>query len=232
MSVQLESSSGNLQILLIDAFFNVVQLFVDTSPIILKLDVECDCTRNALFHNDCMYLIHLIECLVAKHQPSLELIGELVPICRQLGLQALISQLKYHESVLLSFIRSNAYKTSLQFIAEEIPSTETKLSSKKRAHYRQCLDNCIQYYTSLFTILHDVLPLKAHERSMGTLVNSLLNELIESIISLEDISSLASSFLSQQLDHVSKELLNFIQQDKTSKWFKLREVNFVLKVCI
>ena len=142
--------------------------------------------------------------------------------------------MQYQEKVLLSYIQNDTFTDSLSKIAEEIPSTELKVSSQSHYEFRQCINNCLQHLSMLHGAFVDILPEKICDKAFNTLIASFLNEFLAPIIELNDVSSLGASHLTHELDYFSKELKQFLASSETnllSKWMKMNEINFILKVC-
>lgn len=234
MSALLSSSSSNLKLLLIETFVNVCELFVDISPFLFKMNIERNPRHIALFHNNCLFFGYLVECTVHTHRPRLDSLSEYAPSVRNLASQIFLNQMQYQEKLLLLSIKNDIFANSLHTIVDEIPSTDLKVSSKSHFEFRQCINNSLKHLNMLRMAFFDILPEKICEKAFNTLTSSFLCDFLSSIISLNDISSLGASHLSHELDYFSKELKLFLSNSENlvSKWMKLNEINFILKVKI
>ena len=141
--------------------------------------------------------------------------------------------MQYQEKLLLSLINNAVFTSSLNSIASEIPSTELKVSSQSHFEFRQCINNCLKHLNMLHTAFVDVMPEKICGKAFTTLIASFLHEFLAPIVALNDISSLGASHLTHELDYFSKELKPFLANSESlvSKWMKMNEINFILKVC-
>jgi len=151
---------------------------------------------------------------------------------RSLANNIFINQMHFQEKLLLSTVKNSAFVTSLHTISDEIPSTDLKVSSQSHHEFRQCINNCLQHLNMLDTSFNGILPEKICGKTLNTLIGSVLTEFLSSIISLSDISSLGAAHLSHELDYFSKELKLFLSNSENlvSKWVKMNELNFILKV--
>lgn len=233
MSDLLKTSSSNFRLLLTETVFNVSELFTSSSLFIHKKRIESDAYQNAIFHNNCLLFSYLIECMVHTHKPSLDLLLELVPNVKNLASQVFLNQMKYQEKYLLSFIKNDTFTNSLQEIANEIPSTDLKISSQSHFEFRQCINNCLKHLNFLDSAFYNTLPDKIFDRVFSTLITIFLTEFISFLLTLEDISSLASSHLSHEIDYFSNELKTFNTKSSVVKaQIKLDKINFIFQVFI
>lgn len=232
MSTLFTSSSSNLKFLLVETFENVCELFVDISPFLFKVNIEQSARQNALFHNNFVFFGFLVECLLLTHPTLHNSLSEFIPTVRNMASQIFLYQMGHQEKLLLSFIQNEIFTNSLNLIINEIPSTDLKISSKSHFEFRQCINNCLKHLNMLHSSLVDILPQKLSEKTFTTLITSFLNHFLVSIIALDDIRSLGASHLSHELDYFSKELKQFLSNSENlvSKWMKMNEVNFILKV--
>ena len=232
MSVLFTDASPNLKILLVETFVNVCEIFVDISPFLFKVNILRNPRQNALFHNNCIFFGYLVECVVATHRPRLEALCQFILAVRNLASQVFLSQMQDQEALLLSFIKNEIFTKSLSAIADEIPSTELTLSSHSHFEFRQNCNCVLKHLSMLHTAFVGILPEKICDKAFTTLITSFLNLFLASIISLNDISSLGASHLSHELDYFSKELKQFLSNSENlvSKWMKMNEINFILKV--
>lgn len=233
-SHQLAVSSTNTKLMLAETFQDLCELFMNITPNLFRTDIETNSHGNAIFYCNTLLCAYLIECLVARHKPLLDSLSPSVPELQHLGSQTFVNQLKFQENFILFFLRNETFRVSLQTIAEEIPSTDLKVSAKSHYNFRQCLNNSLKNLFALHKAFDGVLPQKIYVKTFTTLINSLLTEFTSAILALEDISSLAASHLSHELDYLSKELKMYVEhsQQITAKWLKLNEINFVLKVSL
>lgn len=233
-SQQLTASSTNTKLMLAETFQDMCEVFMNITPNLFRAQIETNSHANAVFYCNTLLCAYLVECLVARHRPLLDSLTASVPELQHLGSQTFINQLKFQENFILFFLRNETFRVSLQTIAEEIPSTDLKVTSKSHYNFRQCLNNSLKNLFALHRAFEGVLPQKIYVKTFTTLINSLLGEFTGAILALDDISSLAASHLSHELDYLSKELKMYVEhsQQITAKWLKLNEINYVLKVSL
>ncbi|UXI20158.1 octopamine receptor oamb [Sarcoptes scabiei] len=231
MSALLENSSTNLGPLLIETIHLVCELFITIAPYRSRALIEIDCKQNAIFHNNCLLFGHLIECLVLKHKPKLDSLYELVPTVRNIASQIFLNQMKFQEQTFANFIRNDTFQRALEQIANEIPQTELRISSQSHYEFRQGLNDCLKHLNHLHNSFNDVLSKKIHQKAMSTILKIILNQFIETILSLNDITSLGSSHLFNEIDYFSKECKLFLidSEDVIFKWMQLNEINQLFK---
>lgn len=232
MSALLSNSSSNLAILLVETIYLVCETFISIAPYRYRDLIEHDCKENAIFHNNCLFFGHLIECLALAHKPKLDLLFELVPCIRNIGSQIFLNQMKYQEKQLSSFINNNTFNRSIGEIVNEIPSTDLRITSQSHFEFRECLNNCLKYLNFLKNSFMDILPKKLECKIFATIITVLLNQLIGTILKLDDISSLGSSHLFNEIDYFAKEMKIFLvdSEEVIFRWMKLNEINFLFKV--
>ena len=232
MSQLLETSSSNLKLLIVETFGNVCELFVDISPFVFKLNIELNPRQNAIFHNNCLLFGYIVESVIQVHKPRLDLLKDYISVVRSMASQVFMNQMQHQEKLLVSFIANDIFRGCLHTIADEIPSTDLKISSQSHFELRQCINQCLSHLNTLHSAFVDILPEKICGRTFNTLITSFLTEFIQRILELNDISSLGASHLSHELDYFSKELKLFLAHSDSlvSKWMKMNEINFILKV--
>ncbi|KAJ6222407.1 hypothetical protein RDWZM_000952 [Blomia tropicalis] len=231
MSQLLETSSSNLKLLIVETFGNVCELFVDISPFVFKLNIELNPRQNAIFHNNCLLFGYIVESVIQVHKPRLDLLKDYISVVRSMASQVFMNQMQHQEKLLVSFIANDIFRGCLHTIADEIPSTDLKISSQSHFELRQCINQCLSHLNTLHSAFVDILPEKICGRTFNTLITSFLTEFIQRILELNDISSLGASHLSHELDYFSKELKLFLAHSDSlvSKWMKMNEINFILK---
>lgn len=232
MSALLSNSSKNLSLLLSETIYLTCELFIAIAPYRYRELIEQDAKENAIFHNNCLMFGHLMECMALTHKPYLDSLFELLPSIRNVGSQIFLNQMRYQERTLYRYINNETFIQSLQEIVNETPRTDLRISSQSHFEFRECLNNCLKHLNCLQNSFSTVLSMKIYNKIMSTLLQTLMNQFIEKILSMNDISSLGSSHLYNEIDYFCKELKLFLidSEDVIFKWMKLNEINFLLKV--
>ncbi|OTF78437.1 Centromere/kinetochore zw10-like protein [Euroglyphus maynei] len=231
MSALMMNSSKNLSLLLMETIYLVCELFITIAPYTYRELIEHDAKENAIFHNNCLMFGHLMECMALTHKPYLDSLFELVPSIRNIGSQIFLNQMRYQERKLYRYITNETFIQSLQEIVNETPRTDLRISSQSHFEFRESLNNCLKHLNYLRCSFYQILSMKIYDKIMATLLQTLLNEFIQSLLSINDISSLGSSHLYNEIDYFCKELKLFLidSEDVIFKWMKLNEINFLLK---
>lgn len=257
-SLSSEEEVNSKLLLAKDAFTDLCELLLRTSPYLFAVcktsETPREPRRSALAHNNLLFFAFLIENALSSlqassntknsKQPQKNLLSELsktyTSALKDLASGIFRGQMQYEEARLLTvFTHENSesfdFKSALAEIANETPSTELKVSSAAHYALRAALNDALRLLGSLHKafVLEVALPERLSSRAFSTLVSSLLSAFLAPIIELGDISSLGASHLSHELDYFSSELKPFLGGDSAvsvSKWIKLNEVNFILKV--
>ncbi|XP_054166971.1 centromere/kinetochore protein zw10 homolog [Oppia nitens] len=218
---------------LLQTIADIVELFIDMSPIYHKKLITEFPQQNAIFHNNCLYLANFIETL-PSNSSALPLLDPYRPILRQLGSQVFLKQMKSQEKIILDLVQSQQFAHCVNDLATE--DTKSALGDQLAKEFRRILNQCLVHLNFLKNALIDVLPEKVYHKAIGTLVNSLFNELIHKITIQNDISSSGASRLSTEIEFLLKEIQLFLDTENpmrlVSKWSKLTEMKFILNASL
>ena len=154
---------------------NIFEMYNDILPVshnesLRKFPLNC-----ALGYNNCMYLAH--ECLeicipteklpaTLKQKPLT--FADIVPKLRQTGVEVFMGQMKQLKEHFLTKL-----KTGLNQLDQ---------------NSHKCMEQVLQELTHIKSLWQDTLPLSNYRRSIGTILNFIVEELVHKVIVLEDIS--------------------------------------------
>jgi centromere/kinetochore protein ZW10 len=181
----------------------------------------------ALAHNSAMYLAHKLTTLGFTYKDKLSAVSEggvptlvdLVPKLREVGADTLLSSLRLQRDQLKQILNTAGFPAL---------ATDRRLSSGAEQGIKQVLHTL----GHLQKVWGKVLPGTVYLRCQGTLLNTVLEELIQIITSLEDISADAGGQLVSLLSQlVSKAPSLFPSEDPgrfVKRWGKFRELIFML----
>ncbi|XP_044732382.1 centromere/kinetochore protein zw10 homolog [Chrysoperla carnea] len=182
----------------------------------------------ALFYNNCMYLAYSLNKLETEYNPKLkELNMEILHLddvlcrLRSTGKNMFEEQLKVQKKQMLDIIKDSGLATLGQ-VPELDGNTEKSI--------RQCL----RQLELLQTVWKKVLPVNVYDASLGELLNTLVEDLIRRVLSVEDISATAAtqlvSFYTLVLQRAPKVFTEPKEIHKhVNLWMKLQEIIFLLE---
>ena len=215
---------------LLETISDICELYIDVSPVFHNKMINEFPQQNAIFHNNCIFFAHFIESF-AESNPKLNILSKFVPILRELGSQLFLKQMRIQEKLLLELIQTQDFTHCLNDLATEDKSGYCEESAKKLRHYFQ---QCLVHLKFLKSTLIVVLPEKLYQKSIGTVVNTLFNELINKIQIQNDISTSGAVRLSEEIDFLFKEIKELLKPENplrfVQKWSKLSELHFILNV--
>ncbi|XP_062867959.1 centromere/kinetochore protein zw10 homolog [Trichomycterus rosablanca] len=161
---------------------NIFHLFYDVVPTYHKDNLLKFPHLAAIHHNNCMFLAHHLLTLGHQFRPHLPLkdgvayFVDLVPGFRKLGAQCFVAQMNVQKAEMLERL-----STARNFSNLDDEDNYTAASKAVR--------QVIHQLKRLGKVWQDVLPVNIYCKSMGTLLNTAISELIGKIMMLEDIST-------------------------------------------
>ncbi|KAK2827265.1 hypothetical protein Q7C36_018191 [Tachysurus vachellii] len=161
---------------------NIFHLFYDVVPTYHKDNLLKFPHLAAIQHNNCMFLAHHLLTLGHQFRPHLPLkdgvayFVDLVPGFRKLGAQCFVAQMNVQKAEMLERL-----STARNFSSLDDEDNYTAASKAVR--------QVIHQLKRLGKVWQDVLPVNIYCKSMGTLLNTAISELISKIKMLEDIST-------------------------------------------
>ena len=238
---ELRQCSNNYLFELYNTARNMVEMFVDIYPARHKKVLQESHQPVALFHNNCFYLAHRIQ-LLALNSVSVELetksgeeeehsndfaicFADFVPVLRDLGAEYFLQKVQEYRKTLLEMLQDAHLNQS--FI-------DTRSQDPEHSALRKCLRRCVYQICLVKKQWEEILPRNVNVRTSSLLFNSIAEELISKVISIEDISMSCCEMLSFCIDKLVQEFAeNFLGINCESfipKWRKLLELKFVLNV--
>ncbi|XP_078538478.1 centromere/kinetochore protein zw10 homolog isoform X1 [Lissotriton helveticus] len=179
------TSSGNqCAIQLFYTVRHIFHLFHDVVPTYHKENLQKLPQLTAIHHNNCMYIAHHLLTLGHQfryHLPSPLCEGaatfvDLVPGLRRLGTESFLAQMRLQKEELLGRLSSAKNFANIDVEENDIAANKA-------------LRQIIHHLKRLGSVWQDVLPVHIYCKAMGTLLNSVITEMISKITALEDISA-------------------------------------------
>ncbi|KAL7853890.1 hypothetical protein AOLI_G00207340 [Acnodon oligacanthus] len=161
---------------------NIFHLFYDVVPTYHKDNLLKFPHLAAIQHNNCMFLAHHLLTLGHQFRPHLPLkdgvayFVDLVPGFRRLGAQCFVAQMNVQKAEMLERLSTARNFSNLD--------DEDNYSAASKA-----VRQVIHQLKRLGKVWQDVLPVNIYCKSMGTLLNTAISEMITKIMMLEDIST-------------------------------------------
>ncbi|XP_071454519.1 centromere/kinetochore protein zw10 homolog [Hetaerina americana] len=163
---------------------NVIELYCSIMPLHHKEFLENIPQQSAIFHNNCMYLAHHLLTLGHEYQDRLPSIlqeqmttfVDQVLVLRSIGTNIFLKQMQKQRDQLLEIVRDSGLHSI--GASPELPNSTEK-------GMRQCL----RQLELLKTVWMSVLPYNVYCKSIGSHLNSFVEELIFRVLGAEDIPS-------------------------------------------
>ena len=183
----------------------------------------------ALAHNSAFYLAHCLLTLGFHYRDQLPAVTagtggaptfvDLVPKLREVGADLLLASLRLHRDTLTQILNTAGFPAL---------ATDRRLSSGAEQGVKQVLATL----GHLAKVWAGVLPSNVFLKCLGTLLNTVMEELIQIVTSLEDISADAGEQLVSMLNQLAiKSPALFEPEDPkryVKKWLKFKELIFIL----
>lgn len=161
---------------------NIFHLFYDVVPTYHKDNLLKFPHLAAIQHNNCMFLAHHLLTLGHQFRPHLPMkdgvvyFVDLVPGFRKLGAQCFVAQMNVQKAEMLERLSTARNFSNLD--------DEDNYSAASKA-----VRQVIHQLKRLGKVWQDVLPVNIFCKSMGTLLNTAISEMISKIMMLVDIST-------------------------------------------
>lgn len=163
---------------------NVFVMYAGLVPEHHRKFLETIPQQVAVFHNNCMYLAHHLLTLGHEYRDkfpessrNLNLsFADQVLVLREVGTRCFLKHMKYQRNIIFDILKESGL-SALGQTSGLHPSTE------------RAMRQCIRQLELLKTVWLDVLPVNIYCRSVGCIMNSMLEDLIIRVISVEDISA-------------------------------------------
>ena len=164
---------------------NIFEMYNDILPISHCEALKSFPLNSAIGYNNCMYLAH--QCLQIVI-PSEELpdplkkrpltLADLVPRLRQTGIEVFLAQLRRQRDQFRSMLRDSTTGFGQLDGSNLLPPSSEK-----------CLRQVLHQIMHLKSLWKDALPLSIFRRSLGLVLNTVVEELVQKVVVLEDIAA-------------------------------------------
>ncbi|KAK6641429.1 hypothetical protein RUM44_013140 [Polyplax serrata] len=229
MMVEVEKSMELCGIRLLYTVRNIFEMYCAIVPLYHKKFLETLPQQVALLHNNCLYFAHNLIHTVTVYQGSvpnvlrnhLHILLEVAIKLKNLAAEKLETAVTNQRSQLVYILRDSGFAT-----LNENP----KLDPNSEKSIRQC----IRQMQMLQNTWKDVLPLNVYIRAIGFLIDTIIEELISIIITVEDISSQTASDLVNYFSVILERAPTLFPDEKeihrhVRKWQKFNEFILILK---
>ncbi|XP_047364969.1 centromere/kinetochore protein zw10 homolog [Vespa velutina] len=207
---------------------NVFEMYAGLVPEHHKKFLETIPQQVALFHNNCMYLAHHLLTLAHEYRDKLPrslqqlnlTFTDQTLILRNVGSECFLEHMRYQRDIIIDILKESGLAALGQ--VSELPS------STERA-----LRQCIRQLELLKTVWLDVLPVNIYCRAVGCIANSMVEDLIIRVTSVEDIpADIASDLVIMFNTVATRTPMIFPESEKIAqyarKWKKFLELIKVL----
>ncbi|GAB6021738.1 Centromere/kinetochore protein zw10 [Chamberlinius hualienensis] len=229
------SCSSSCAVKLVTTVRNILILYCDIVSCYHKDSIETMPLYAALFHNNCMYIAHHIMTIGPMYNNRLPppfskdivTFVDLVPKIREGGVEVFLAQMRAQKKNLISFLHQAGDFHNM--------ATDDNFISKMEKAIKQC----ILHLEQLSKMWKNVLCSNIYLRSLGTLLNSVLEEIISQVTNMEDISATHAGQMIQIFEIITTRSNPLFQIDETQKptigvnravpkWDKFTELVLVL----
>ncbi|XP_053979432.1 centromere/kinetochore protein zw10 homolog [Hylaeus volcanicus] len=161
---------------------NIFEMYSGLVPEHHRKFLETIPQQVAVFHNNCMYLAHQLLTLAHEYRDKLPTsiqnynltFADQILILRNVGSACFLEHMKYQRNIIFDILKESGL-SALGQTTELQPNTE------------RALRQCIRQLELLKTVWLDVLPVNVYCRAVGCIMNSMIEDLIIKVISVEDI---------------------------------------------
>lgn len=224
-------SSTQCAVQLFFAVRNMFELFFNVFPTYHRQSLETLPQFTALHYNNCMYIAHNL--MILGHQFNKKLpqninatFVDMVPTIRRLGTESFLQQLSKQKAQLSEYL---AIANGFLNVSEKDAFLTTERALKQVLHHLHHLKNVWQ----------NVLPFSNYRKAIGSLLNGVIVEITDSIVTLEDISTDDAKQLSGLLNTLAAQAPELLKTDcdgnatieiqcHVAKWQRFRELDMVL----
>ena len=222
---------------------NIFQMYCDVLPIAHREVLEKLPQASALAYNNYMYLAHKAmtvgtEILLNGKRLPKPLstnnvsLADLVLELRQAGAEIFLQQMRTQRDQLRAILRDSSSGLGQLSGDALLPSSAEK-----------CIRQVSHQMTHLRNVWQSVLPACIYKRAAGTVFNSVIEELIEKVVALEDIAADSANQISQLYGSIKENGPEiFVFEDKkesktdvviyVKKWTKFCELIRILNASL
>lgn len=230
------SPSGAVQLFYVAR--NMVDLFCAVMPSYHRKTLSDLPRMAAVQYNNCMYLAHHL--ITLGHQFHSKLPPPLnsqtttfidqVPLVRQLGEECFLTEIKKQSACILDFLKSFGGFSGVSH-------------DQHREVVRHLLQGALLHINKLSKVYLEVLPTPMHHKAVGELLETLVSEIIQLILSMEDIAADDAtelhSILNVVMEKGSPSLLLTTEESASESvatycknWKKLKELAVVMNASL
>lgn len=205
----------------VGAVRHICELYCCIAPVHHQHAIETIPVQTAIHHNNCLYLAHELLCLGVWFHGRTTLV-DVASSIRWIGRVALCQQVDNQRKHLLDFL------------------SEVSLFEDSQG-LDAALRRCLFHMEQLKRVWLDVLPITSYLEAVGSLLNSVLEHVIKSVVGMEDIASTLSEELAQVFEKVVDQAVNIFDipssssdarvlvSDHVPKWRKFCELKDLLR---
>ena len=182
----------------VDAFYagrllctarNIFEMYQDVLPIAHRDTLANFPQSSAIAYNNCMYLAHQcltigqsVLCNGRKLPPPLNAravtLADLVPRLRRCGVEIFLQQMRRQRDQLRTILRDSSAGLGQLSGDHLLPPASEK-----------CIRQVLHQLNHLRKVWSCALPINIYKRAIGTILNSVVEELVERVLILEDIAA-------------------------------------------
>lgn len=205
----------------VGAVRHICELYCCVAPVHHQHAIETIPVQTAIHHNNCLYLAHELLCLGVWFHGRTTLV-DVASRIRWIGRVALCQQVDSQRKHLLDFL------------------SEVSISENSQG-LDAALRRCLFHIEQLKRVWLDVLPVTSYLETVGSLLNSVLEHVVKSVVGMEDIASTLSEELAQVFEKVVDQAVNIfdipacssdariLASDYVAKWRKFCELKNLLR---
>ncbi|EZA57238.1 Centromere/kinetochore protein zw10-like protein [Ooceraea biroi] len=199
---------------------NVFEMYAGLVPEHHRKFLETIPQQVALFHNNCMYLAHHLLTLIHEYRDKFSRnlqrlnlsLADQVVVLRNVGSQCFLEHMKFQRNIIFDIIKDSDFSC-----LDQRPQLD---SNTERA-----LRQCIRQLELLKTVWVDVLPINVYCKTLGCITNSMIDDLVTKVVTVEDIPVHVASELVTLFNMVVKRTPQIFPdpskiQEHVRKWGK------------
>nr|CAD7428832.1 unnamed protein product [Timema monikensis] len=164
---------------------NIVELYIAVVPTFHSKVLDTLPQHVALFHNNCMFLTHRLITLGHEYQARMPQVlkqhtvtfVDLAHRLRVLATETFLRQMRAQRDNLLGILRDCGITARILRDCALVKNTDVE----------KCIRQCLRQLELLQTVWGQVLPSTVYCKTLGCLVNTMVQELVLRTMSLEDI---------------------------------------------
>lgn len=212
---------------------SVFELYMAVVPKIHQKLLDTIPQQVALFHNNCMYLAHRLSVLGIEVESSLQSVVKVdIPITfvdlviplRHLGTTIYLKHMQQQRKQILDLVKESGLAT----LGE---------NSELAADTERTLRQCLRQLELLQSVWQNVLPRDVYCKSIGTLANAFMEELVVRVLSVEDISASTAVKLTSHFK-MAQERIPLLFEDGSKvvlyvkRWLQFQELITILSASL